>query len=420
MTDPFRVRTQGSSLPSGSGDPAPVFAPKGFSSPSGFVRDVPPHFSTFPSSSSNSTLVSDAYNPLLKHPRNFCPRFPSTLAHASFPYSPTPFSSTSHPANFNRLHAPAPVHPTQPPPIPDRPTTVPARPVLIPIAHDLHSRLPSTPLNPLVTRPSSLASPIAPSPVLNHPHVHGFHGMPQPDPVFPHDDPHLIHLTPKHPVYYPAPPQSPRLPTFQLPPQPVSVLNQPYYYQQPILHHAMGDTRFRNPPPAHGPAVHSSDGLADLIKLPPLLTIPRFMSSADWGLWYNPAMALIDHLGLNGHVCPIPPVGALYDLTCKVVVPPPYPPHQSIDDERAYKIFWRNDNVCMYVLTGRLAAEICNSLPPARGGSYNFPSRTAWDVLSFLRKRFSVGSAASAQAIKNTVFKLECLPTGIPSYVQAW
>ncbi|KAG6883030.1 hypothetical protein C0993_008230, partial [Termitomyces sp. T159_Od127] len=155
------------------------------------------------------------------------------------------------------------------------------------------------------------------------------------------------------------------------------------------------------------------------VKLPPLATIPRFVSAADWGNWINPVMALIDHMGLNGHVCPIPGPDAPIDPTCRVVFPPTYPPHHTAAESCAYEVFWRNDNVCSYIITGKLSSEITNSLPPARSGLYNFPMRTAWDLLDFLWKRFSVGSAALAQRVKDSVLRLAYSPNSIPNYVQS-
>ncbi|KAG6882723.1 hypothetical protein C0993_009422 [Termitomyces sp. T159_Od127] len=136
-------------------------------------------------------------------------------------------------------------------------------------------------------------------------------------------------------------------------------------------------------------------------KLPPISTIPHFNSSADWGLWINPMMALIDHLGLYEHICPIPPPS---DPTCKVALPPPYPPHWTPEEAHAYKNFWKNNNVCSYIISSKLSAEIFNSLPPAQGGPYRFPVQTARHLLEFLQKCYSVGSAASAQKIKDAAF----------------
>ncbi|KAG6864716.1 hypothetical protein C0993_008593, partial [Termitomyces sp. T159_Od127] len=138
------------------------------------------------------------------------------------------------------------------------------------------------------------------------------------------------------------------------------------------------------------------------------------------GLWINPVMALINHLGLNGHVCPIPPPGAPYDPACKVALPPPYPPHWTSEEARAYETFWENDNVCSYIISGKLSAEIFNSLPPACGGPYCFPVQTACHLLEFLQKHYSIGSAASAQKVKDSVFSHPCHLNAIPNYVQAW
>ncbi|KAG6873025.1 hypothetical protein C0992_009158, partial [Termitomyces sp. T32_za158] len=131
-------------------------------------------------------------------------------------------------------------------------------------------------------------------------------------------------------------------------------------------------------------------------------------------------MALIDHLGLNGHICPIPPPGSFDDPTCEVVLAPIVDEHSSQAERVAYRNFWRNDNICSYVLTGKLSTEIFNSLPPRRGGPHNLPTLTARDILGLLRRRFSIGSAAAAQKLKDSVFCFPCAPRAIPAYVQAW
>ncbi|KAG6894136.1 hypothetical protein C0993_012224, partial [Termitomyces sp. T159_Od127] len=88
-----------------------------------------------------------------------------------------------------------------------------------------------------------------------------------------------------------------------------------------------------------------------------------------WGNWFSLASVLIDQMGLNGHICPLRLLGAPYDLTCKVVTPPPYPPHGTAAESCAYEIFWQNDNIVTHKLSGRLSAEIFSSLPPAWGVS---------------------------------------------------
>lgn len=44
----------------------------------------------------------------------------------------------------------------------------------------------------------------------------------------------------------------------------------------------------------------------------------------------------------------------------------------------------------------------------------------AHDLLDFLQKRFSIGSAASAQHVKDSILKLSCALNAIPNYVQSW
>ncbi|KAG6873965.1 hypothetical protein C0993_000929, partial [Termitomyces sp. T159_Od127] len=91
---------------------------------------------------------------------------------------------------------------------------------------------------------------------------------------------------------------------------------------------------FENPPQIHLAKNHYAPPIPAAVsmdvKLPPLSTIPRFASAADWGTWINPVMALIDHMGLNGHVGSIPGPDAPFDPTCRVVFPPTYPPHHTI------------------------------------------------------------------------------------------
>ncbi|KAH0589129.1 hypothetical protein H2248_004897 [Termitomyces sp. 'cryptogamus'] len=74
-------------------------------------------------------------------------------------------------------------------------------------------------------------------------------------------------------------------------------------------------------PVACTPSIESS---CSDTKLPPINTLPHLSSLADWGSWYNVVMMLADHLGLTGHLCPIPPPGVLSDPTCEVVIPPPF------------------------------------------------------------------------------------------------
>lgn len=131
-------------------------------------------------------------------------------------------------------------------------------------------------------------------------------------------------------------------------------------------------------------------------------------------------MALINHLGLNSHVCLLPVPGAPYNPTCKIMIPPAYPPHNTLDNEQEYKLFWWNNDICTYILTGKLSVEINSCLPPACGGPFNFPVWTVHNVSNWLQKRYSVGSASSVQKIKDSVLFLMCIPTTIPSYVQQW
>ncbi|KAH0584871.1 hypothetical protein H2248_008149 [Termitomyces sp. 'cryptogamus'] len=256
-----------------------------------------------------------------------------------------------------------------------------------------------SPLHHNLSHPPSvpLAQPIQP---VVHPPPFPYGHFPGPQPAVP--PPPL----PPSPLHTPAPPPQ----NFIFPNAPQFIPRSPHlpeYNFQPL--------HFQ-PPPQHTVPDFSSDSN----KLPPLSSISHLTGSSDWGSWYTHVMTLIEHLGLVGHICPLPPPGTLFDVTCIIMVPPPYPPHNTLDEEHKYQTFWQKDGLCSHVLTGKLSTEILGSLPPARGGPHNFPTHTARDILACLHRRYSVGSASSAKSLKDSVNHLQCILTAIPAYVQAW
>ncbi|KAG6898622.1 hypothetical protein C0993_005629, partial [Termitomyces sp. T159_Od127] len=157
-------------------------------------------------------------------------------------------------------------------------------------------------------------------------------------------------------------------------------------------------------------------------KLPSLATVPLLKSSADWVSWESAVTRIVSSIGLRGHICRIPVPGDLIDPTSRAVLPPPYDFDSSPEDVEAYRIFWANDEIADHVLVGKLSNEIANSLPPKRGGPYDLPIRTARDTLLFLRKRFSVGSAVSADVTKDKVLRMSTSNNSsqVPNYIEAW
>ncbi|KAH0580183.1 hypothetical protein H2248_001705 [Termitomyces sp. 'cryptogamus'] len=421
--DPFLPPSQSPRLTAPAPGPGSWVDMQGNAARTSFpCHDPPPHL--FPSSSNtNSTLVSGAYNCFPKPTRRSCPHIPSSLSNnfSSAPLdTPTPTNINPILPHPNPLVAPFPIHPNiRPPSVPLHPDTVLIRPAytfvllqhdVFHTPHSLHAPLalvelprspftpPMSPLHHNLSRPPSVpfAQPIPPV-VHTPPFPYGHFPGPQlaaPPPCLP-----------PSPLHAPAPPPQnfifPNAPQF-IPRSPL-----PEYQFQPL--------HFQ-PPPQHTVPDISSDSN----KLPPLSSIPRLTGLSDWSSWYTHVMMLIEHLGLVGHICPIPPPGTPFDATCIIVVPPPYPPHNTLDEEHEYQTFWHKDGICSHILTGKLSTEILGSLPPVCSGPHNFPTRTARDILACLRRCYSVGSASSAKALKDSVTHLQCIPTTIPAYVQAW
>lgn len=130
-------------------------------------------------------------------------------------------------------------------------------------------------------------------------------------------------------------------------------------------------------------------------------------------------MALIDHLGLNGYVCPLLPPRAPYNPTCKVMISSAYPSQYSWWWTEIWS-FLAKQQYLHYMLTGKLSVEIYSCLLPAHRGPFNFPVWTACDILNWLWKRYSVKSALSVQKIKDLVLFFMCMLTAIFAYVQQW
>ncbi|KAG6823974.1 hypothetical protein H0H92_008414 [Tricholoma furcatifolium] len=154
--------------------------------------------------------------------------------------------------------------------------------------------------------------------------------------------------------------------------------------------------------------------------LPSLTSITLLRSAADWLAWEAAIFRLVDAMGLRGYLCRIPQVGDLVDPTSRIVLPPLYdfdsPPHVAEE----FRTFWVHNDIVEHILVGKLALDIASTLPPKRTGQFMLPTRTARDTLAFLRERYSVGSAATADMLKDGVVNLSCAPGNVIKYVESW
>ncbi|KAG6888041.1 hypothetical protein C0992_009819 [Termitomyces sp. T32_za158] len=154
-------------------------------------------------------------------------------------------------------------------------------------------------------------------------------------------------------------------------------------------------------------------------ELPSLGTIPFLKSAADWVSWFATVSRLI--AGLRGYICRIPVPGDLIDPTSHAVLPPHYDFDSTPEEAEIFWVFWANDDIADHIIVGKLAPEIANSLPPKRGGPYDMPICMAWDTSTFLKKRFSVGSAVTADLTKDKVFAMTVTaPAQVAAYIEAW
>ncbi|KAG6875355.1 hypothetical protein C0992_004191 [Termitomyces sp. T32_za158] len=239
--------------------------------------------------------------------------------------------------------------------------------------------------------------------------------------------PHPIPPPPLSPIHQPLQPpfvQQQVFPPFdqrvhQVPP----VADRPHFYVHPhgaappapVFNHAWHGVA----PPV--PIINPVEISITDTKLPSLATIPFLKTAVDWVPWFAAVSRLIASIGLRGHICRIPAPGDLIDPTSCAVLPPHYDFESTPEEAENYRIFWANDEVADHVLVGKLAPEIAHSLPPKHGGQFDMPIRTARDTLAFLKKRFSVGSAATADLTKDKVFALSITaPAQVASYVEAW
>ncbi|KAG6846355.1 hypothetical protein H0H93_014486, partial [Arthromyces matolae] len=182
------------------------------------------------------------------------------------------------------------------------------------------------------------------------------------------------------------------------------------------------------PPPPVAPAPYNpvfanptEVTMTDLkATLPSLAVIPTLRSSADWVNWESAVFRVVGALGLRGYICRIPLPGELRDPTSRVVLPPHYDFDSPPEVAEEYRVFWLHNDVVEHVVVGKLAPEIAASLPPKRTGPYDLPTRTARDTLTYLRSRFSVGSASTAESLKDGVVKLTCAPGTVPKFVESW
>jgi len=243
--------------------------------------------------------------------------------------------------------------------------------------------------------------------------------------------PSVHRQAPAFPTFIPnarVPPPDPALPPAHVPAQPYMYVpdhnhhqRQEFLYQQWLANQNQQRPTIQAPPlpvpPPPNNTITTSFAKSDL---PSLLTIPFLRTSTDWVTWESAATRLIDNVGLRGHICRLPELGALIDPTSPASLPPHYDFDSSPKDVEAYKLWWHDNDIVTHILVGHLSPEIAISLPPKHGPPYNLPIRTSRDVLEFLTKKFSVGSAGAADLAKENLFCVKCNPSNIAAYVQAW
>ncbi|KAG6824266.1 hypothetical protein H0H92_007401 [Tricholoma furcatifolium] len=269
---------------------------------------------------------------------------------------------SSHPVSVNSV----PLFQHCPPSVPPRRNTVSAVPILPLHAQPIEQQIP-------------LASP--------------FPYQQQPFVTPPASIPPLIHPQPFIP--------------FQPPP---SVL--------PVLHSNVAPDHLVLPAPfAHPSQITVTDSKS---ALPSLTSIPTLRSAVDWPAWEAAVFRLVDAMGLRGYLCRIPQVGDLVDPTSRIVLPLQYdfdsPPH--VADE--FRTFWVHNDIVEHILVGKLTIDIASTLPLKRTGQFMLPTHTARDTLAFLRKRYSVGSVATADMLKDGVVNLSCAPGNVIKYIESW
>ncbi|KAG6834312.1 hypothetical protein H0H93_010564, partial [Arthromyces matolae] len=422
-------------------------APREAGVPQWHLPPVPPRqqFShRFPHSDSTHTLISPLVQHQYRHNTTFTHETPSSSK--PLPPPPTvPMDNTFRPNSVQPLHSRPSTHSNN---IPFRPNSVQPHQVPLPASHSsahIISRPPSVTHSPLARPFSSNAVPLHPVHVQSRP-------------------PSIVHSRPPSAVIS-RPPSVHSRPPSALPPRPLSIdhnavrsappvmNNQPFHHVPPFvpqfhpppLHHPIPRVPFQPPSPHFPPPAPSAPpsvppvpaapielpsafanpteiAVNDLKNtLPSLSIIPTLRSAADWVTWESAVFRVVEALGLQGYICRIPQPGELRDPTSRVVLPPQYDFDSPPEVVEEYRVFWLHNNIVDHVVIGKLAPEIAGSLPPKRTGPYNLPTRTARDTLEYLRARFSVGSASSAEALKDGVLKLTCHAPGmVQKYVESW
>ncbi|KAG6896569.1 hypothetical protein C0992_007382 [Termitomyces sp. T32_za158] len=248
-----------------------------------------------------------------RSPRMPLARQDARPAHIHLPRSPFPHEDAVPPL-------PAPLHFSRPA------SAFLDQPPYSPFLHPLHN---TTPVRPVPLFPYQLHAPAQPiqSPVVS-PRPPSLPVSPFQDFAAPIRSP-LIHQPLPHVPVQPPIVMSPPPQVFCAPPQALPQPFPPHFHPHFALGYpgAVDHGIYRGdglvpqahpfpnaaPVPAPRPPDHAPrpvDPSSDGVKLPPLATIPRLTGSSDWGAWHPPVMALLDHLGLIGHVCPLPPAGS--------------------------------------------------------------------------------------------------------------
>ncbi|KAG6807918.1 hypothetical protein H0H92_006002 [Tricholoma furcatifolium] len=297
------------------------------------------------------------------------------------------------------------------------PSTLPMhqRPQSVQSHHSVPLCIPSVPpADPIPPRRNTVSIVHnVPSPV---PTVLSLHTPPQPPfYVLAGPPPPLMHPQPHVPF---VPPSVPPMPPVLVPP----VFNHTYSAPPSVARvstHAHSDISVTAPP---APFANPTEVIVTDSKtaLPSLTSIPTLHNAADWPTWEAAVFRLVDAMGLRGYLCRIPQVGDLVDPTSRVVLPPHYdfdsPPHVA----EGFRTFWVHNDIVEHILVGKLTIDIAGTLPPKRTGPFMLPTRTARDTLAFLRERYSVGSASTADMMKDGVVNTSCAPGNVVKFVESW
>ncbi|KAG6825830.1 hypothetical protein H0H92_002272, partial [Tricholoma furcatifolium] len=308
------------------------------------------------------------------------------------------------------------------------PSTLPVhqRPASVQSSHSVPPRIPSVHsadhISPPPRRNTISALPDVPSPA---PTVFSFHSdhPQQPPLIYPYvlagPPPPLMHPQPHLPFVPPSVPPTPPVIAphiFHAPPSVDHHSSRP----PPTVSHAQPPVPFVIAPPA--PFANPTEITITDSKsaLPSLTSIPTLRSAADWPTWEAAVFRLVDAMGLRGYLCWIPQVGDLVDSTSRVVLPPHYdfdsPPHVAEE----FRTFWVHNDIVEHILVRKLTVDIAGTLPPKRTGRFLLPTHTARDTLTFLHERYGVGSASTADIMKDGVVNTSCAPGNVVKFVESW